>query len=438
MRNRKQTCLRTLLHLTAIAALAVGASACSTVSSVTDSINPWGGGPTPPADASAYPDVPDANTDTAADNTAYPSVASVPDKPTAVSTPQERKEVSNTLASDRGRAQYSTDLLRGGTEPAAAPPPPAPPKDLAAVSPAPSADDNSADTSDSSADTQAAAPEPAPAPAPQHAPPPKKVASVSPSVTTPMSDSQPAVPVVRAPGAIPGAQPAIPADAPLAFKPSSAPPLDSSVSQFVPPSVMARYESTQAAAATAGAPSTATKKVKVTPVTPAKPANNGDQSSITTGGGSVYVNLNAIGKDAGVTKTASGEGVMQSAVYRAPGTTPTAVVFFPGNGRAINAAGMAQIRAAVSTFKADGGQGYIRVVGHSSSRTSNMPLAQHIAYVFKQSQDKANAVAQALVRAGVPAQNVIIEAVGDTQPVYYESMPQGEEGNRRVEIFIEG
>jgi flagellar motor protein MotB len=438
MRNRNQACLRILLRLAAVAAFAAGVSACSTVSSVTDSINPWSG-PSQPADASAYPDVPDANTDAATDNTAYPSVASVPDKPTAVSTPQERTEVSNTLASDRGRAQYSTDLLRGGTEPAAAPPPPAPPKDLAAVSPAPSADDNSADTSDdSSADTQAAAPEPAPAPTPHPAPPPKKVASVSPSVTTPMSDSEPAVPVVRAPGAIPGAQPSIPADAPLAFKPSSAPPLDSSVSQFVPPSVMARYESTQAAAANAGAPSTTTKKVKVTPVTPAKPANNGDQSSITTGGGSVFVNLNAIGKDAGVTKTASGDAVMQSAVYHAPGNTPTAVVFFPGNGRAINGAGMAQIRAAVNTFKADGGQGYIRVVGHSSSRTSNMPLAEHIAYVFKQSQEKANAVAQALVRAGVPAQNVIIEAVGDTQPVYYESMPQGEEGNRRVEIFIEG
>ena len=67
-----------------------------------------------------------------------------------------------------------------------------------------------------------------------------------------------------------------------------------------------------------------------------------------------------------------------------------------------------------------------------------MPLAEHIAVVFKQSQDRANAVAQALIKAGVPAKAVIIEAVGDTQPVYYESMPQGEEGNRRVEIFIEG
>ena len=37
---------------------------------------------------------------------------------------------------------------------------------------------------------------------------------------------------------------------------------------------------------------------------------------------------------------------------------------------------------------------------------------------------------------GVPAEKVLIEAVGDSQPVYYESMPQGEAGNRRAEIFL--
>jgi len=28
-------------------------------------------------------------------------------------------------------------------------------------------------------------------------------------------------------------------------------------------------------------------------------------------------------------------------------------------------------------------------------------------------------------------------AVGDSQPIYYESMPKGEEGNRRAEIFVQ-
>ena len=45
---------------------------------------------------------------------------------------------------------------------------------------------------------------------------------------------------------------------------------------------------------------------------------------------------------------------------------------------------------------------------------------------------------EALIRAGVPASKVQIEAVGDSQPVYYESMPKGEDGNRRAEIFVQG
>jgi len=28
--------------------------------------------------------------------------------------------------------------------------------------------------------------------------------------------------------------------------------------------------------------------------------------------------------------------------------------------------------------------------------------------------------------------------VGDSQPIYYESMPRGEDGNRRAEIFVQG
>ena len=35
------------------------------------------------------------------------------------------------------------------------------------------------------------------------------------------------------------------------------------------------------------------------------------------------------------------------------------------------------------------------------------------------------------------ASQVQIEAVGDSQPIFYESMPKGEEGNRRAEIFVQ-
>jgi outer membrane protein OmpA-like peptidoglycan-associated protein len=76
-------------------------------------------------------------------------------------------------------------------------------------------------------------------------------------------------------------------------------------------------------------------------------------------------------------------------------------------------------------------------VGHASSRTANMPVEKHLEVIFQKSQARANAVAQELIHEGVPAARVLIDAVGDSQPVYYESMPQGEEGNRRAEIFVQ-
>src|ERR1700712_1090219 len=71
-------------------------------------------------------------------------------------------------------------------------------------------------------------------------------------------------------------------------------------------------------------------------------------------------------------------------------------------------------------------------------RPANMPVERHLEVLFQKSQARASAVAQALIRAGVPADKVQIEAVGDSQPVYYESMPKGEDGNRRAEIFVQG
>ena len=128
-----------------------------------------------------------------------------------------------------------------------------------------------------------------------------------------------------------------------------------------------------------------------------------------------------------------------ASVYaNAVGGRPAAVVLFPGDGTAVTAAARAEIRSAVSAFRQRGGAGYIKVVGHSSSRTANMPVEKHLMTIFAKSQARANAVAREIIREGVPASRVLVEAVGDSQPVYYESMPQGEAGNRRAEIFIQG
>jgi outer membrane protein OmpA-like peptidoglycan-associated protein len=219
-----------------------------------------------------------------------------------------------------------------------------------------------------------------------------------------------------------------PSDAALGFKPSTAPALDPTVSQFVPASILSRYNqtATQAGAAGVQAPSAAPQ-----------PAHDKSSENTSTGGmggpdamgGAVVANMEAV-QTASVT-------TRPSVSANTGGLPPASVVYFPGDGTLLNSEAKAQVRTAVQAFEQSGGKGYLRVVGHSSSRTSNMPLAQHMVVVFNKSQDRANAVAKECIRQGVPASRVLVEAVGDSQPVYYESMPKGEEGNRRAEIFLQ-
>ena len=92
------------------------------------------------------------------------------------------------------------------------------------------------------------------------------------------------------------------------------------------------------------------------------------------------------------------------------------------------------ISTVASAYQQQGGT--ILVVGHASSRTRQLAKSRHEVANFKVSFARANAVAQALIRAGVSSERVTVEAVADDQPVYSEAMPTGEAGNRRAEIFF--
>ena len=387
-----------------------------------------------------------ASSDSAASTT--PDLANLPSRP-ATTPPSAQQATAQSLAADGAQARYSADALRAGTE-AAAPPPgaaDAPPPSARVALAAPSASD-APPTTDMAPPTASAPPTAQPAapppPAARPAPPPVAAAAPPPSALTQGTaavavpgGAPMAAPAARAPAPAaavaaaapaaraPGAQPAVPAvppntargaamggqvatDAQLGFKPSSAPPLDASVAQWVSPPVMQRYRQT---ASSAG----------VAPVRmPAVPPKGGTPDM----SGAVSANLDSV--------SAPGAMAMSG------GATPTAVVYFPGDGTTLSAAARTQVRAAVNQFKAMGGTGTVHVVGHASSRTANMPVEKHLETIFKKSQDRANAVAQELIHQGVPATKVLIDAVGDSQPVYYESMPQGEEGNRRAEIFVQG
>lgn len=430
-------------HLARIVALVVVAGGTSACSSAPDWVDPttWFGSDT---ETSAQ-QIDQSADQTTADNSQPPDLADVPNKPAAPSTPDEQKQVAGSLQADRSHNQYSGDALRGGTEAAAPPPPDTPPPEQVAdatppsgaTQPATASADQTA--SASSPDTTGSGPAAASPPAPSAsgsaavpatastsaAAPTTQVAMADePAVTPSPSGALPAVPAVG-PGAASGAQMS---DSDLGFQPSKAPPLDPSVSQFVPQPIIARYQQT---ASVAAAPGMAPAPYNPEATGPAVPAVQGSAKGM--GGpesmsGAVVANFD----------TLQAASVAPSSVYASPaGLPPTAVVFFPHDTTVLSAEGKTQVHAAVQAFQAAGGQGFIRVVGHSSSRTANMPLERHLIYNFERSQARANAVARALIAEGVPATKVLIEAVGDSQPVYYESMPQGEEGNRRAEIFLQ-
>jgi outer membrane protein OmpA-like peptidoglycan-associated protein len=219
-----------------------------------------------------------------------------------------------------------------------------------------------------------------------------------------------------------------PSDAALGFKPSAAPPLDPSISQFVAPPILQNYQRTAAIAGISSTgPVVATASARPAKRRAPRAAEMGEGGPETMTG-AVVANLDAVQP---ATNTPS--------VYaNSQGLPASAVVFFPGDSVSLNAEARAQVRTAAEQFNARGGQGYVRVVGHSSSRTADMPVERHLEIIFRKSQERANAVVQELIRDGVPASKVLMEAVGDSQPVYYESMPKGEDGNRRAEIFLQG
>ena len=390
-----------------IAMVAFGATACSSVPGWVDPTNWFGSGP-------------DDNHQAVGET---PDLASIPDRPAPASTPDEQRQVADSLAADRSQAKYSADALRGGTEPAAAPPPPpsatadndlvVPQTSTASAAPAPSTTQvasNEPAPSASAPDTSVSQAAPTPPPAATELPPPPQTAASSsaPSYSPPPAPAPTTMAMVS------------PSDAALGFKPSSAPPLDPSLSQFVPPSIIARYNQTAGGASAS----------RVASADTARPAS----SKHGVGGpekmsGAVVANLEALG---------TAPQAAPAAVYSATGgVAPASVVLFSGDGTLLNAQAKLQVRAAVEQFKRAGGQGFIRVVGHASSRTSNMPLEKHLEVIFNKSQDRANAVAKEIIKEGVPANRVLVEAVGDSQPVYYESMPKGEDGNRRAEIFLQ-
>lgn len=81
--------------------------------------------------------------------------------------------------------------------------------------------------------------------------------------------------------------------------------------------------------------------------------------------------------------------------------------------------------------------GFIRVIGHASMRTGDMSLDNHLAVNRRVSEGRASAVVSRLISLGVSPDAIFVGADGSADPRYYEGIPAGEAGNRRVEIYLD-
>jgi len=131
----------------------------------------------------------------------------------------------------------------------------------------------------------------------------------------------------------------------------------------------------------------------------------------------------------------SGGGVQAAPVLTGAAGGADAVIQFRHGSTALSSGDMAIIRRIAGQARQTNAR--VRVRGHSSSRTGQMPVERHLLANLRISARRAETVADALAQFGVPYDRIIVEAKGDNNPVYNEAMPSGEAGNRRAEIYLE-
>ena len=118
-----------------------------------------------------------------------------------------------------------------------------------------------------------------------------------------------------------------------------------------------------------------------------------------------------------------------------PGATKVATILFPKGSATLDARDRHILNDVFRLHRQRGGK--MRVIGHASRRTRNLDAATHRMVNYRISAARADSVARELIRRGVRADEISVDARADSEPIYYEIMPSGEAGNRRAEIYFE-
>ncbi len=115
--------------------------------------------------------------------------------------------------------------------------------------------------------------------------------------------------------------------------------------------------------------------------------------------------------------------------------TLVAIIQFLDGSVTVDARDRAILRDIAQLQRQRGGR--IRVVGHASRQPKSRDPARHRLANFELSLGRARNVAMAMMEIGVDPEILQVVAASASEPAYEESLPTGEAGNRRVEIFLE-
>ena len=110
-----------------------------------------------------------------------------------------------------------------------------------------------------------------------------------------------------------------------------------------------------------------------------------------------------------------------------------ATINFPTGSSSISYKGIQQIKKIVKLAKERNAK--IKIVGHASKRTKDMPLSKHKLVNFSISHQRAQTVANLVIdKYSFPSENLITEAVSDSSP-YLEKICRQEQKQTKEQKF---